>query len=84
MPYSGAMTISIEEMRRILGPDADQKTDEQLERLRDGLIAIANETYDSLTQATAVDRESVEAAAVELPDFPAQSEEDLGVLLLTA
>lgn len=71
------MAISVGECRRILGAAADGKTDEQIERLRDGLVAVANEAYDSLTQTVAIDRETLEAASEDVPGFPATSEEQL-------
>jgi hypothetical protein len=69
--------MTIEEVRRILGREADGKTDEQLERLRDGLVVLANETYDSLTRTAAVSEDDIKAAAVSLPGFPATSEAQL-------
>jgi hypothetical protein len=71
------VAISTSECRRILGAAADGKTDEQIERLRDGLAAVANEAYDSLTQAIAVDSETLQAASEDVPGFPATSEEQL-------
>ena len=70
-------TVSVEKCRELLGASADGKTDEEIEKLRDQLGVLANEMYDSLNQRAAVDRESIAAAAVDLPGFPATSEEQL-------
>jgi hypothetical protein len=51
------MSISIEEIRRILGSGAEGKTDEQLEQMRDGLEDVARDMYDHLVkQSQAVER----------------------------
>ena len=71
------MTVPIDEVRKILGASAEGRTDADLERLRDGLVAIAHETYDALTKTASVSREDIEAAAVDLPGFPAVSERQL-------
>ncbi len=71
------MAVSIEECRQILGASAEGKTDEQIERLRDELVVVANDMYDHLVRQTAVSQEDVDAAAVDLPGFPASTPEDL-------
>jgi hypothetical protein len=71
------IAISISECRRILGSAADGKTDEQIECLCDGLVVVANEAYDSLTRAIAIDSETLQAASEDVPGFPATSEEQL-------
>jgi hypothetical protein len=72
-----AEKVSIEECRRILGSSADGKTDAQIEVLRDELTVIANQMFDHLQSKVRVDRELIEASAVELPGLPATSEEQL-------
>jgi len=53
------MTLSIERCRELLGPEAEGKTDEQLEALRDRLEDAAGRYYDAIQEAWKRDPESV-------------------------
>ena len=64
------MPISVEKCRELLGTAASGKSDEQIGRLLDGLIAVANEAYDSLTQAIAIYSETLAVASERRSRFP--------------
>jgi hypothetical protein len=53
------MALSIERVANLLGPDADGKTPEQLEQLRDELEAAAGAFYDEIEAAWKRDPEFV-------------------------
>ena len=53
------MTVSIERIRELLGRDANTATDEQLEKLRDGLDSVASQLFDDIRQRWKVDAEGV-------------------------
>ena len=53
------LTIPIERIRALLGPEADGKTDEQLQRLSDDLGNAASTFYDSVQDAWKRDPQSV-------------------------
>jgi hypothetical protein len=69
--------MTIDECRTLLGTLADGKTDAQVETLRDELTVVANQMFDHLQSKVRVDRELIEAAAIEFPGLPATSEEQL-------
>ncbi len=53
------MTLPIERIRTLLGPEANGKTDEQLQTLAEGLEAVAGRFYDEVQTAWKRDPESV-------------------------
>ena len=53
------MTIPIERIRALLGPEADGKTDEQLQHLAENLGNAASTFYDEVQSAWKRDPESV-------------------------
>jgi hypothetical protein len=53
------MTIPIERIRELLGPEADGKTDEQIAELRDSLAMAAEQYWDAIQNAWKRDPESV-------------------------
>ncbi len=75
--------ISVEECRTVLGEAAANRSDEQIEHLRDSLERLAFLMYDEIVQKAHIDAESVrwdaygfenpdEASAADFPDeaFP--------------
>lgn len=69
--------MTIDECRTLLGTLANGKSDEQVEVLRDELTAVANQMFDHLQSKVRIDRELIEASAIEFPGLPATSEEQL-------
>jgi hypothetical protein len=53
------MTIPIERVRALLGPEAEGKSDEQLQTLAEGLEAVASRFFDKVLEAWRRDPESV-------------------------
>ena len=53
------MTVPIERIRQLLGPAAEGKSDEQLQRLADDLGNAASAFYDQIQDAWKRDPESV-------------------------
>lgn len=53
------MALSVAKCREILGVEAEGKTDEQLERVRDSIAVLANHLYDQVQADWKVDPESV-------------------------
>jgi hypothetical protein len=71
MPY-----ISVEECRTVLGEAAADRSDEQIEHLRDSLEGLAFLMYDEIAQQAFMDPEGVrwDAYAFEHPDEASSSE----------
>lgn len=69
--------MTTEECRRLMGRLAEGKSDAQVEQFKQQMTVLANGMADYLESHTTVTQEMIDLAAVDVPGFPAQSEEQV-------
>lgn len=70
-------SLSLEKCRGLLGTLANDKSDAQVESLRDELEVVANQMFDHMQSRLRIEPKRIIDAAAEVPGFPASTEEQL-------